>query len=111
MRSRIDCHQKRPVARDRRHQLITITPKGNAVEKAYGIDSDVNAGSRKFPLLDKMKISYTVSRGSIVDEDGSYKCLRKGNWEEPDKAGGIKINAQRGFSNRIMLSVRNRNQP
>jgi len=35
---------------------------------------------------------------------GSYKCLRKGNWEEPDKSGGIKINAQRGFSNRTMLT-------
>jgi Bacterial regulatory helix-turn-helix proteins, AraC family len=30
-------------SRYRRHQLISITLKGNAVEKAYGIDSDVNA--------------------------------------------------------------------
>src|SRR5262249_44206272 len=77
----INGHQKRPVARltrraqdrfhlatgvdfgapdgvlhsrDRRHQLISLTPKGNAVEKAYGIDSDVNAGSRKLPLLDQV---------------------------------------------------------
>src|SRR6201982_1160386 len=39
---------------DRCHQLISVMPKGNAVEKAYGIDSDVNAGSRKFPLLDQV---------------------------------------------------------
>jgi hypothetical protein len=48
--------------------------------------------------IEKRKISYTVT--------GSYKCLRKGNWEEPDKSGGIKINAQRGFSNRTVLSGR-----
>jgi hypothetical protein len=41
-------------ARYRRHQLISVALKGNAVEKAYGIDSDVDAGSRKFPLLDQV---------------------------------------------------------
>src|ERR1700730_17630440 len=77
----IDRHQKHPVARlarhaqnrfhlatrvdfgapdsmlhsrYRRHQLISVALKGNAVEKACGIDSDVNAGSRKFPLLDQV---------------------------------------------------------
>jgi len=41
-------------SRYRRHQLISVALKGNAVEKAYGIDSDVDAGSRKFPLLDQV---------------------------------------------------------
>ena len=52
-----------------------------------------------------MKISYTVSRGSIVDEDGLVQVLEEGKLgKDKDKSGGIKINARRGFPNRTMLT-------
>src|ERR1700681_706573 len=54
--TRVDCGAPDSMlhSRYRRHQLISVALKGNAVEKAYGIDSDVDAGSRKFPLLDQV---------------------------------------------------------
>src|SRR5580704_8085285 len=39
---------------DRPHQLFSVTPEGNAVEKAHGIGGDVDTGSRQLPFLDQM---------------------------------------------------------
>ncbi|MBV8225197.1 MAG: hypothetical protein JO232_08420 [Verrucomicrobia bacterium] len=40
--------------RDRLSQRFGVAPKGDAVEKAYSIDGDVEAGSRKLALGDQM---------------------------------------------------------
>jgi len=40
--------------RDRLSQRFGVAPKGDAVEKAYSIDGDVDAGSRKLALGDQM---------------------------------------------------------
>ena len=52
-------------------QPFGVTPKGNAVEKADGIDGDVDAGGRQLALLDQM----VKPVGNLLVRDQFWRAL------------------------------------
>ena len=71
-------------SRYRRHQLISVTLKGNAVEKAHGVDSDVNAGSRELPLLAQVI-------KSVPRSPGKKSVLANGDNQQPRDVSAVRL--------------------